>query len=208
MGSNSAVGAVLAGLQESRAEVEDLYRDVHQHPELSHKETRTAGLVADRLRRAGFEVHEGVGGTGVVGVLRNGDGATVLLRADMDALPVREATGLPYASEVSATDADGTEVPVMHACGHDMHVACLAGAAQLLAESRQNWRGTLIALFQPAEEVGDGARGMVEAGLADLIPAPQVALGQHVLAFRAGRVGTHAGPAMSAADSMRVTVHG
>src|SRR3954463_4686271 len=167
MGSNSAVGAVLAGLQETRPWVEDLYRDVHQHPELSHQEKRTAGLVADRLRHAGFEVHEGVGGTGVVGVLPNGDGATVLLRADMDALPVREATGLPYASEVTATDAGGDEVPVMHACGHDVHVTCLAGAATLLADGRQNWRGTLIALFQPAEEVGDGARGMVEAGLAD-----------------------------------------
>src|SRR3954464_2759666 len=206
--TSSAVSSVLAGLQESRAEVEDLYRDVHQHPELSHKETRTAGLVADRLRNAGFEVHEGVGGTGVVGVLRNGDGATVLLRADMDALPVREATGLAYASEVTGTDGEGDDVPVMHACGHDVHVACLAGAAQLLAEGKESWTGTLIALFQPAEEVGDGARGMIEAGLATLIPSPQVALAQHVLPFRAGRVGTHPGAALSAADSMRITVYG
>jgi amidohydrolase len=132
----------------------------------------------------------------------------VLLRADMDALPVREATGLPYASEVTGTGGEGNEVPVMHACGHDMHVACLAGAAQLLAEGKQHWRGTLIALFQPAEEVGDGARGMVEAGLADLIPTPQVALAQHVMPLRAGRVGTHPGAALSAADSMRITVHG
>src|SRR3954471_17191735 len=115
MGSNSAVGAVLAGLEETRPWVEDLYRDVHQHPELSHQETRTAGLVAHRLRQAGFEVHEGVGATGVVGVLRNGEGPAVLLRADMDALPVREATGLPYASQVSSTDGDGNEVAVMHA---------------------------------------------------------------------------------------------
>ena len=164
--------------------------------------------MADRLRHAGFEVHEGVGGTGVVGVLRNGDGATVLLRADMDALPVREATGLPYASEVTTTDADGKEVAVMHACGHDVHVACLAGAAQLLADGREHWQGTLIALFQPAEEVGDGARGMVEAGLADLIPTPHVALGQHVMSGRAGDVRTRAGAALSAADSMRITVHG
>lgn len=208
MTSDSAVSSVLAGLENSRPWQEELYRDVHQHPELSHQETRTAGLVAARLRSAGFEVHEKVGGTGVVGVLRNGDGATVLLRADMDALPVREATGLPYASEVTGTDADGNRVPVMHACGHDMHVACLAGAAQLLAEGKEHWTGTLIALFQPAEEVGDGARGMVEDGLAALVPAPDVALAQHVMPERAGQVGTHAGAALSAADSMRITVHG
>jgi hippurate hydrolase len=208
MTSDSVVQSVLTGLESSRPWQEELYRDVHQHPELSHEETRTAALVAGRLRGAGFEVHEQVGGTGVVGVLRNGDGATVLLRADMDALPVREATGLPYASEVTSTDAAGNEVPVMHACGHDVHVACLAGAAQLLADGREHWRGTLVALFQPAEEVGDGARRMVEAGLGDLIPTPQVALGQHVMPAPAGRVGTHAGAALSAADSMRITVHG
>jgi hippurate hydrolase len=208
MTSDSAVSSVLAGLESSRPWQEELYRDVHQHPELSHQETRTAGVVAERLRGAGFELHEHVGGTGVVGVLRNGDGATVLLRADMDALPVREATGLPYASDVTSTDADGNEVAVMHACGHDVHVACLAGAAQLLADGREHWTGTLIALFQPAEEVGDGARRMVEDGLADLIPTPEVALGQHVMPAPAGRVGTHAGAALSAADSMRITVHG
>ena len=204
----TAVSAVLAGLEDTRPWQEELYRDVHQHPELSHQETRTAGLVADRLRGAGFEVHEQVGGTGVVGVLRNGDGATVLLRADMDALPVREATELPYASRVTATDADGTEVPVMHACGHDVHVACLAGAAQLLADGREHWTGTLVALFQPAEETGDGARGMVDAGLGTLVPTPEVALAQHVMPLPAGRVGTHAGAALSAADSLRITVHG
>ena len=208
MTSDSAVSAVLAGLEKSRPWQEALYRDVHEHPELSGQEQRTAGLVADRLRGAGFEVHERVGGTGVVGVLRHGDGATVLMRADMDALPVREATGLPYASTVTGVDADGNDVPVMHACGHDVHVACLAGAAQLLADGREHWTGTLVALFQPAEEVGDGARGMVEAGLSTMIPTPQVALAQHVMPLRAGRVGTHAGAALSAADSMRITVYG
>ena len=208
MSSHPAVSAVLSGLDSIRAEHEQLYRDIHQHPELSHQEHRTAGLVADRLRGAGFEVHEQVGGTGVVGILRNGDGPTVLLRADMDALPVREATGLPYASEQTSTDADGTEVPVMHACGHDVHVTCLAGAAQLLADGTAHCHGTLVALFQPAEEVGDGARGMLSDGLAGLIPTPQVALAQHVMPLRAGRVGTHSGAALSAADSMRITVHG
>jgi hippurate hydrolase len=208
MTSHPAVSAVLSGLDSIRAEHEQLYRDLHQHPELSHQERRTAGLVAERLRGAGYEVHEGVGGTGVVGVLRNGEGPTVLLRADMDALPVREATGLPYASEETGTDADGTEVPVMHACGHDVHVTCLAGAARLLAEGSDQWHGTLVALFQPAEEVGDGARGMLDDGLAGLFPTPQVALAQHVMPLRAGVVGTHAGAALSAADSMRITVHG
>src|SRR5881227_3613169 len=192
MTSGSAVASVLVGLDASRSWQEELYRDVHQHPELSHQERRTAGLVADRLRAAGYEVHEHVGGTGVVGVLRNGDGPTVLLRADMDALPVREATGLSYASRVTATDADGGEVPVMHACGHDVHVTCLAGAARLLAGATDGWQGTVIALFQPAEEVGDGARGMVDDDLATLVPRPDVALGQHVLPFRAGSVGTRA----------------
>jgi amidohydrolase len=204
----SAASSVLAGLDGCRPWQEDLYRDVHQHPELSHQEQRTAGLVAGRLRGAGYEVHEGIGGTGVVGVLRNGEGPVVLLRADMDALPVREATGLPYASEVTVPDADGHAVPVMHACGHDMHVACLAGAAQLLADARENWSGTLIALFQPAEETGDGARGMVDDGLGDLIPTPTVAMGQHVMPAPAGRLGTRAGSALSAADSMRITVYG
>ena len=208
MSSESALSAVLAGLETSRPWQEDLYRDLHSHPELSHYERRTAGLVADRLRGAGYEVHEGIGGTGVVGVLANGDGPVVLLRADMDALPVQEATGLPYASEVTSTDGDGNVVPVMHACGHDVHVACLAGAAQLLADGREHWTGTVVALFQPAEETGDGARGMVEAGLAELIPAPAVALAQHVMPGSAGRIGTRSGPALSAADSMRITVYG
>src|SRR3954470_9152093 len=208
MASEATVSSVLGGLDECRPWQEELYRDVHRHPELSHQEQRTASKVADRLRTAGYEVHDGIGGTGVVGVLGNGEGPAVLLRADMDALPVQEATGLPYASEVTASDADGNPVPVMHACGHDVHVACLAGAAQLLADGREHWSGTLVALFQPAEEVGDGARRMVEDGLAELIPTPQVALGQHVMPAPAGRVGTHAGAALSAADSMRITVHG
>ena len=204
----SSAATVLAGLDQLRGWQEGFYRDLHRHPELSHQEQRTAGLVADRLRRGGYEVHEGVGGTGVVGVLQNGAGPTVLLRADMDALPVREATGLPYASTETATDADGHQVPVMHACGHDIHVSCLAGAAQLLAGGRDAWHGNVVALFQPAEEVGDGAGRMAGDGLGDLIPAPDVALAQHVLPFPAGLVGTRPGPVLSSADSMRITIHG
>jgi len=200
--------AVLAGLGEVRSWQEDFYRDLHQHPELSHQEHRTAEKVADRLGQAGYEVHRGLGGTGVVGVLRHGDGPVVLLRADMDALPVREATSLPYASTATATDGAGNEVPVAHACGHDMHVTCLLGATQLLADGTGHWNGTVVALFQPAEETGDGARGMAGDHLAEVIPAPDVAFAQHVLPAPAGEVGTHAGPVFSAADSMRVTVYG
>src|SRR3954469_9644107 len=148
MTSDSAATSVLAGLGDTRPWKEELYRDVHAHPELSHQERATAGVVAERLRGDGFEVTEQVGGTGVVGVLRNGEGPAVLLRADMDALPVREATGLPYASAVTATATDGAEVPVMHACGHDVHVACLLGAVDLLAGSTSDWRGTVVAVFQ------------------------------------------------------------
>lgn len=186
----------------------DLYRDLHAHPELSFAETRTAALIADRLRNLGYRVTEGIGGTGVVGVLRNGDGPVVLARADIDGLPITETTGLDYASIDTATDADGRTVGVMHACGHDTHIATLLATAQLLAHHRQGWTGTVIALFQPAEEVGSGARAMVEDGLARIIPRPDVALAQHVGPLPHDSVATRAGLAMSAADSIRITVHG
>lgn len=203
------VSTVLADLAEVRVWQEELYRDLHANPELSHCEHRTAGLVADRLRGSGFEVQQQIGGTGVVGVLVNGAGPGVLLRADMDALPVREDTGLPYASTRTATPAGGgPEVPVAHACGHDMHTACLLGAADLLATARGQWRGTLVVAFQPAEETVDGARGMVADGLAQRIPAVHVALGQHVAPLPAGTVSTIPGPALAAADSLRITVYG
>ena len=204
----SRITSVLSGRDGIRSRQEEFYRDLHQHPELSHQEHRTAARVAERLRGCGFEVHDGVGGTGVVGVLRNGDGPTVLMRADMDALPVEEATGLAYASTTTATDADGAVVPVMHACGHDVHVTCLLGAAQLLSDGAEHWSGTTVAVFQPAEEVGDGARAMVDDHLGELFPNVDVALAQHVLPAPAGLVGTHTGPVLSAADSMRITVHG
>lgn len=206
--SATAAEAVLARLDGVRGWQEDCYRDLHRHPELSHHEVRTAGVIAERLGDDGYRVHDKIGGTGVVGVLENGSGPTVLLRADMDALPVREATGLDYASTVSSADADGHEVPVMHACGHDVHVTALLGAAQLLAEGRDHWNGTLVALFQPAEESADGARAMVRDGLASVLPAVDVALGQHVFPIPAGIIGTHSGPFLASADSMRITVYG
>jgi hippurate hydrolase len=153
-------------------------------------------------------VRDRIGGTGVIGVFENGPGAGVLMRADMDALPVEEATGLPYASSQRAIDGAGHDVPVMHACGHDVHVTCLLGAAALLAQATPHWNGTAVVLFQPAEEVGDGARGMVEDGLADALPSVDVALAQHVLPFPAGQIGTRRGAVLSAADSMRITVYG
>jgi hippurate hydrolase len=151
---------------------------------------------------------EGVGRTGVVGVMRNGEGKTVLARADMDALPVRENTGLPYASTVTAANDAGENVPVAHACGHDVHVTCLLGAAELLAKARQSWSGTLVALFQPAEEVAGGAEAMLDGGLKDRIPKPDVAFAQHVLAYPAGKIGTQIGPVLSAGDSVRITLYG
>lgn len=203
------VAAILSAAEDVRTWQEQLYRDLHQHPELSHQEHRTAGLAADRLRQAGFEVTTGVGGTGVVGVLRNGDGPTVLLRADMDALPVREATGLPYASTAVGTPVgEDAETPVMHACGHDMHVTCLLGAAQLMAGGQKHWRGTLIAVFQPAEEMINGAQGMVDDGVAAVTGPVDVVLGQHVVPLPAGRLATISGPALAGGASMRVTVYG
>jgi hippurate hydrolase len=200
--------AALAGLPAIMDDLEQLYRDVHQHPELSLQEERTAAEAARRLQSAGYAVTTGVGGTGVVGMLANGEGPTVMLRADMDALPVKEATGLPYASTATATDASGVEVPVMHACGHDMHVTWLAGAAAVLADTRDTWQGTVLAVFQPAEETAQGARAMIDDGLFDRFPQPDVILGQHVMPAAAGAIGYRPGTTQAAADSLEVRLFG
>ncbi|MFF2959361.1 amidohydrolase [Streptomyces sp. NPDC057963] len=199
--------SLLSGLNGQLPGLRALYKDLHAHPELSFQEVRTAGIVAARLREQGWDVTEGVGGTGVVGVLSAGDGPVVLLRADMDALPVREETGLPYASTRTAVDAEGNEVPVMHACGHDMHVTCLLGATALLAANRHAWRGTVVAVFQPAEEIG-GAPAMIDDGFLERFPHAEVCLGQHVGPIPAGFVGTRPGPVMAASDSVRVRLFG
>src|SRR5246500_4317210 len=185
-----------------------LYKDIHAHPELSMQETRTARIAAERLRAAGYEVTTGVGKTGVVGLLRNGDGPTVMLRADMDALPVEEATGLPYASKATATDHDGNTVPVGHMCGHDMHVTWLVGATKLLAEARTTWRGTIMAVFQPGEETAEGAQAMIDDGLFKRFPKPDVVLGQHVMVGPSGTVAGRAGAITSAADSLQIRLFG
>jgi hippurate hydrolase len=204
----ASIAAVLVHLRETSVWQEDVYKDIHAHPELSFQETKTAALVGSKLKDFGYEVVEGVGRTGVVGILRNGDGQTVLARADMDALPVRENTGLPYTSTVTAVDDAGKTVDVSHACGHDAHVTCLLGAAELLARAPHSWDGTFIALFQPAEEVAGGAKAMIEGGLRDRIRKPDVAFAQHVLAFPAGKIGTQSGPVLSAGDSVRITLYG
>ena len=196
------------GLDELLPALRDVYRDIHSHPELSMQERRTAQVAAASLQRAGYEVTAGVGGTGVVGMLVNGDGPTVMLRADMDALPVKEATGLPYASSATATDPDGNEVPVMHACGHDMHVTWLIGATELLAGSRDAWRGTVLAVFQPAEETAQGAQAMIDDGLFDRFPKPEVILGQHVMPGPAGEISYRAGTTQAAADSLEIRLFG
>ena len=172
------------------------------------EEKRTSALAADRLRAAGYEVTPGVGKTGVVGLLRNGDGPTVMLRADMDALPVQEATGLNYASKVTARDREGGTVPVAHMCGHDMHVTWLVGATKLLAEARATWRGTLMAVFQPGEETAEGAQAMIDDGLFKRFPRPEVVLGQHVMVGPAGTVAGRAGAITSAADSLQIRLFG
>lgn len=170
----------LAPLEEIYPSLDALYVDLHKNPELSLQEKETAAKLAERLRALGFEVTTGVGGHGVVGVLRNGRGPTVLLRTDMDALPVKEETGLPYASTATALNPAGETVPVMHACGHDLHMAAWTGAATLLARAKRGWRGTLVMVGQPAEETTSGAKAMIADGLLTRFPRPDFALALHV----------------------------
>lgn len=187
----------------------ELYRHLHSHPELSFAEHETAARIAGELRAAGCEVTEEVGKTGVVGVLRNGEGPTVLVRSDLDALPVEEETGLAYASRVRATNELGEEVGVMHACGHDVHMTCLVGTARWLAGHQDDWKGTVVLIGQPAEEKVGGARDMLADGLYERFPRPDFALALHVAHdLETGKVGYRAGPAMAGATEVDVTVNG
>jgi amidohydrolase len=199
---------MLASLTTLLPELEAVYKDIHAHPELSMQETRTAGIAANHLKAMGFEVTTEVGKTGVVGILHNGDGPTVMLRADMDALPIKEATGLPYASTVTGTDPSGKTVPVAHSCGHDMHVACLIGATSLFAKSRASWHGTLMAVFQPGEETAQGAQAMIDDNLFKRFPKPDVVLGQHVMSLPSGHLDWRTGVVTSAADSLQIRMFG
>ncbi|GGY09200.1 peptidase [Litchfieldella qijiaojingensis] len=200
--------AVAEQVGRSYDRVQTLYRQLHQNPELPFQEYETSARLAEALETLGYEVTRGVGGTGVVAMLRNGEGSTVMLRSDMDALPIEEQTGLDYASRETAENADGKRVPVMHACGHDLHSSCLVGAASVLAALKEHWCGTLMLVCQPAEEVFGGARAMLDDGLYTRFARPDIVLGQHNMPALAGTVGHIAGSAMAAATTLRVTVHG
>jgi amidohydrolase len=186
-----------------------LYEQLHANPELSWMEVKTAAIVARELRAAGVEVTEGVGRRGVVGVLRNGPGQTVLLRTDLDGLPVKEATGLPYASTAIVKDQAGRDQPAMHACGHDIHMTSLIGTARVLAAIRARWSGTVVFIAQPAEEIVEGARAMLDDGLYTRFPKPDAALAFHTdAALPAGLVGYGEGPFMSGVASLDILVRG
>jgi hippurate hydrolase len=190
-------------------QVETLYLDLHRNPELSYHEEKTAAKIADHLRKLGYEVTTGIGGNGVVGIFKNGPGPVVMLRAELDALPVPEKTGLPYASHITTHDDGGVELPVMHACGHDLHMSIGIGTAALLAEHKDRWRGTFIYVGQPAEERIGGATAMLKDGLFTRFPKPDFAFAVHDSSgLPAGKVGYTPGFSASNADSVRVTVYG
>jgi hippurate hydrolase len=190
-------------------DIEALYIDLHRNPELAYQETQTAAKLAARMKALGFDVTTGVGRTGIVAVMRNGAGPTVMLRAELDALPVKENTGLPYASTVVVKNAEGQSIPVMHACGHDLHMAAWAGAARLMAENRQRWQGTLVMVGQPAEEAGGGAAGMLKDGLFTRFPRPDFALSLHDDdTMPAGTIGYRPGFFRSMSDAITITVFG
>src|SRR5437660_11648248 len=175
-------------------EAHSLYLDLHQNPELSSHETQTAAKLASGLRGLGYDVTDHVGGTGIVAILKNGPGPTVMLRTELDALPVEEKTGLPYASKVHAKDDAGHEVPVMHACGHDLHMASIIGTATIMAHSKETWHGTLMLIGQPAEETITGAKKMIDDGLFTRFPKPDVAVALHTSnELPAGKVGVASG---------------
>ncbi|HET8668094.1 MAG TPA: amidohydrolase [Terriglobales bacterium] len=190
-------------------EVETLYLDLHQHPELSLAEQNTSAKLAERMQKLGYEVSQHVGGTGVVAVLRNGPGPTVLFRTDMDALPVAENTGLPYASHVRVKNASGQDVPVMHACGHDLHMSAWVGTATVMSQTKDRWHGTLVMIGQPAEEVVKGARAMLKDGLYTRFPKPDYALSVHDASDApVGMMYYTPGPALAGSDSVDITIYG
>ena len=202
-------GAWREVLEQDYPYLEALYKHLHANPELSFHEQNTAARLADELRQVGFEVTTGVGGHGLVGVLRNGDGPTLMIRTDLDALPVEENTGVPYASKVKTTDEQGKEVGVMHACGHDVHMTVFTGTARLLSRLRDRWRGTLVLIGQPAEERGAGARAMLADGLFTRFPRPDFAIALHVNAgMPAGTIAYHKGYALANVDAVDILVRG
>jgi hippurate hydrolase len=210
--SSSAFAQLSSASKEVEAaypEAHALYLDLHQNPELSAHETQTAAKLAGRLRGLGYEVGEHVGGTGIVAILKNGAGPTVMLRTELDALPVEEKTGLPYASKVHAQDDAGHDVPVAHACGHDLHMAALVGTAAIMAHRKDTWHGTLLLIGQPAEETISGAKAMIADGLFQRFPKPDVGVAMHVdNLLPAGQAGITPGIYNTNADSLRITIYG
>ena len=204
---NERMKALEKSIIELIPELTDIYKDFHQNPELSMQEFRTAKKVAEYLRPLGYEIHEKIGITGIVALLSNGAGSTVMLRADMDALPMPEKTGLPYASQVTGETAEGVRTNISHMCGHDLHVAWLMGVAKILSQHKEAWSGTLMLVFQPGEEVAQGALAMIE-DMQDKFPKPDIILGQHVMVGKAGTVGYKAGAILTAGDSLHITFHG
>ncbi|WP_438730947.1 amidohydrolase [Parasphingorhabdus sp. DH2-15] len=205
----AAGGKLRADIERDLDSLVALYRDLHANPELSFQEFKTAAKLAEEARRLGFSVTEGVGQTGVVAVMENGPGPVVMLRADMDGLPVAEQTGLPYASKIIATTGKGIESPVMHACGHDTHMAAWVGTARQMVTRKGEWSGTLVMILQPAEEIGSGAKAMLEDGLFTRFPKPDYVLGFHDAAqFPAGMIGYTSGYALANVDSINVRVRG
>lgn len=203
MGLKQAIAA------DYKANLSDLFLHFHRNPELSHREFKTAERLGQELKSLGYDVTTGVGGTGVVAVLKNGKGPVVLIRADMDGLPVKEASGLPYASVATQVDVDGKEKPVMHACGHDVHITSLVGTARQMAARKGGWSGTLVLIGQPAEEKISGARMMIEDGLYKRFPKPDYALAFHVAAgLEAGRIQVPLKEVASSSDSVDLIVHG
>ena len=200
---------VTARVDKEFTSLEALYRELHAAPELSFHEEKSGARLAGEMRALGWEVAEKVGGHGVVAVLRNGAGPTVLVRCDTDALPVREVTGVPFASKVMTKDDEGRDVPVMHACGHDMHMTCWTGAARVLTALRERWKGTLVFIAQPAEEKGAGAEAMLKDGLFTRFPKPDLCLALHVNSeLPAGTIGVTEGPTTANVDSLDILVHG
>lgn len=190
-------------------EVEKLYEDLHRNPELSFHERRTAATLAERVRALGYEITTGVGGTGIVAILRNGPGPVVMLRTELDALPIEEKTGLPFANVVKTKNDGGDVVPVSHMCGHDLHMAAWVGTAELMAKSRDRWHGTLMLVGQPAEEIVAGAKAMLADGLFARFPKPDYALGVHdEYTLPAGVIGFHAGYFRANSTGLEMTVYG
>jgi len=204
----SREAVVLNNLDAIYPTIEALYTDLHKHPELSMQEVQTSAKVASHLKEAGLEVTSGVGGTGVVGLLRNGSGPTVMVRGDMDALPIEEKTGLPYASTVKIKNDAGEVVPVGHMCGHDLHTSCLVGTASLLAQGKQSWSGTLMIVAQPGEETMQGAKAMLDDGLFTRFPKPDVALAQHTMFYPVGTIVYHPGYTLAAEHNARIRLFG